>query len=133
MAKRQFFRSANAHRRKPLRSVALAAEQLEDRVTPAALNAYEASALQIINQLRANPASFAADLELLYRGGSYQSPTGYAANDPIWTDLRAEINSAESRSAWRSGFNSTGANTFLSVASGLTARPPLVWDSAMQD
>jgi hypothetical protein len=113
--------------------VSLRAEQFEDRVTPAVLNAYEASALQIINQLRANPATFAADLNLLYHGGAHQSPSGYAANDPIWTDLRADINSAESRSSWRSGFNSAGANTFLAVASALPARAPLVWESAMQD
>lgn len=115
------------------RSVRLNAEVLEDRLTPAAMSAYEVSALAVINQMRSNPAAFATDLQNLYRGGNYTSPTGYSASDPIWTDLRAEINSAEAQSTWRSGFNSTGSTTFMSVISALGARAPLVWDSAMQD
>lgn len=108
-------------------------EALEERLVPAALNAYEVKAVEIINQLRANPAAFAEDLRQLYLGGTYQSPSGFAASDPIWTDLRARINSAESSTSWRSGFNSTGANTFMSMASALTARAPIVWDSGLQD
>jgi len=111
----------------------LSAELLEDRVTPAVLSPYEVSALSVINQMRANPAAFATDLRQLYQGGSYTSPTGYAANDPIWTDLRSQINDSEATSSWRSGFNSSGSNTFLSVASALPARAPLAWDAAMQD
>ncbi len=133
MAWWQLFRTAANRTRQPLRRTRLAAESLEDRVTPAALTAYEVDALQVINQLRENPAAFANDLRLLYLGGAYQSATGYAATDPIWTDLRAQINSAQASSSWRSGFTSTGTNTFLSVASAFPARFPLAWDAAMQD
>lgn len=111
----------------------LAVEALEERVTPAAMSSYEASALAIVNTFRSNPVAFANDLNLLYRGNNYASTTGYTANDPVWTDLRAEINNAEATSSWRSGFTSSGANTFMSVASALPARAPLAWDSAMQD
>jgi hypothetical protein len=135
MAWRLFSRRAEtrAIRERTTARVRLNAEQLEDRVTPAAMTAYEVSALNVINQMRANPATFANDLRQLYLGGSYQSPTGYAASDPIWTDLRAQINESESTSSWRSGFTSTGANTFLTVASALAARAPLAWDAAVQD
>ncbi len=120
--------SANSPRRTRLEF-----DALEDRVTPAAMSAYEVDALLLVNQLRANPAAFANDLKQLYLGGSYQSPSGYAANDPVWTDLRSDINNAQSTTNWRSGFTTTGANTFLSVASGLAVQPPLAWDSTMQD
>ncbi len=133
MAWWRVFRTGAQCSRHALRRTRLDAEALEDRVTPAAMSAYEASALQIVNQLRADPAGFANDLKHLYLGGTYQSPTGYVASDPIWTDLRSVIDVSEVLSSWRSGFTSTGANTFLSVASALTARGPLVWDSAIQN
>jgi hypothetical protein len=115
------------------RRTRLDAEALESRTLPAALSIYEVAALQTVNQLRANPATFANDMKSLYLGGGYQSPFGYSANDPIWTDLRNVINQYQGATSWRSGFTSTGPNTFLSVASGMAAKPPLVWETAMQD
>src|SRR4051812_47214161 len=110
-----------------------AVESLEERALPAVMNAYETYALQIINKLRENPAAFAADLKQLYLGGSYQSPTGVRANDPVWADLRDEINVAQANSSWRSGFTTSGANTFMSFAATLPSLPPLAWDPALQD
>src|SRR4051794_549222 len=103
-------------------------EGLEERATPAAMNAYETYALQIINQLRANPGAFAADLKQLYLGGTYRSPTGVRADDPVWTDLRAEINFAQANGFWRSGFSGGGTNTFMIVASALRPQAPLAFD-----
>jgi hypothetical protein len=133
MAGRLFSQLVLDRSRGSRRRVVLNVETLESRATPAALTAYETHALQVVNQLRTDPTAFANDLKLLYLGGTYQSPNGYAASDPIWTDLRATINNAQAQSSWRSGFTSTGPNTFMSMASGLAAKPPLVWDSAMQD
>lgn len=133
MAWRLFARPQPKPTRTPGRRNRLHVEDLECRVTPASLTAYEIHALQIVNQMRADPAAFANDLKQLYLGGAYLSPSGYSASDPIWTDLRAAINSAQSKSSWRSGFTSTGPDTFLSVASALAPRAPLAWDAAMQD
>lgn len=113
-------------------TVRLHAEALEDRAVPAVMTAYEAAELQVMNQFRANPQAFANDLNALYHGGAYQSPNGYAASDPIWADLRAEINAAETGS-WRSGFNGASASSFMAHVAGMPARAPLAWDSAMQD
>jgi hypothetical protein len=111
-------------------------EQLEDRVTPAAMTPYEVHALQVINYARTNPAAFGQDLKNLYLGSaSYTSPMGYKGNDPVWADLRNEIASAERRtgSTWRSGFTTTGPNTFLTYISTLPVLPPIVWNSSLQD
>lgn len=114
------------------RCARLGVEALEDRTVPTTMNASELFALQVANKLRENPATFANELKLLYQGGSYLSSHGIRANDPVWADLRAEINAAEAGSSWRSGFNSTGSNTFMSVAATIPARPPLAWDTDLQ-
>lgn len=92
-----------------------AAETLEDRATPAAMTVYEATELQVMNQFRANPAAFANDLRSLYLGTGpvpYTSPNGYKSDDPVWTDIRGDINNSEATTTWRSGFTGSTVGSF---------------------
>ena len=67
-------------------------EGLETRVV-LSMSATEAYGWYILNVMRANPAQFANELEGLYRGTLSQGH-GVSSSDPVWVDLRKQINSA---------------------------------------
>ncbi|WP_435015567.1 hypothetical protein TA3x_003110 [Tundrisphaera sp. TA3] len=86
--------------RRPARPVRVIVERLEERLALAAgIDAAEVYSWQLINTMRANPAQFADDIQSLYSGrpGTYH---GYAASDPVWTDIRADIKQNSGQKGW---------------------------------
>ncbi len=114
--------STPAARRRPTFRPSL--ELLEAREVPSA-NSYDIYAMGLINAMRVNPAAFGQDLLHLYQGGSYVSPTGMSASDPVWSDIRADIKASEGNNGWFSGFSGQTGTTFLSVISSLPTAAPL--------
>jgi hypothetical protein len=93
---------------------------LEQRVLLTMAN-YEAYAWYVVNEMRQDPSKFADELEALYRntGGGH----GYAASDPVWTDLRNEINRASHK------------EHFEQALSLLRTQPrlgPLAWEDRLE-
>jgi hypothetical protein len=122
------------HRRnrpaKKSRTVLGSPEVLESRIA-LAISPYETYALLLINRMRADPAKFGTELRNLHNNRSFVSTHGMRGDDPIWTDLRADIKEAEGRTTaagikWYSGFDGRGGQTFLSVMSSLPRTGPLV-------
>lgn len=67
-------------------------EGLETRVV-LSMSATEAYGWYILNVMRANPAQFANELEGLYKGTISQAH-GVSSSDPVWVDLRKQIDGA---------------------------------------
>src|SRR5581483_899272 len=114
--------------------VRLGVEGLERRDLMAAGSslptAYDVYAMTIINEMRHSPQAFGQDLKNLYlankNGTNYVAWDGMSSSDPVWTQIREDIDNSEQTSSWRSGFNGGGPNTFLSVLSSLPSTLPLV-------
>lgn len=75
-------------------------ERLEDKVVPTAgIDPVEVYSWQIINAMRSNPSRFADEIQALHSGaaGTYQ---GYSASDPVWTELRKDIDTNQGANGW---------------------------------
>jgi hypothetical protein len=86
--------------RRPRRPARVGIERLEDRLALAAgIDPVEVYSWQLINTMRADPAGFAADIQALHDGapGTYH---GYSASDPVWTDIRKEIDQGQGENGW---------------------------------
>ena len=91
-------------------------EVLESRIA-LAISPYETYALLLINRMRTDPAKFGTELRNLHNNRSFVSTHGMRGDDPIWTDLRADIKEAEGRTTaagikWYSGFDGRGGRRF---------------------
>lgn len=88
--------------RSRLRPFRVGVENLESREVPTVATSSVAAEIytwNLVNQMRANPAQFANDIQALVNGqpGTYQ---GYTASDPVWTELRTAISRNPVGSGW---------------------------------
>jgi hypothetical protein len=107
-------------------------EGLEERSLLSA-NSYDVYALALINEMRADPATFGQELRRLYQGGNFMARDGMSASDPVWTDLRRDIGDSDRTGPWHSGFDGRGGETFLSVISNLPRERPLALVDSLQN
>jgi hypothetical protein len=99
----------------PLTSRLPLLELLETRDVPSpfpSLSPAEPYAWYLINTMRANPPKFADQLEGLYRN-TLKRAQGLSASDPVWTDLRRDID------------NSKQKDHFWQALALMRAQPPL--------
>ena len=99
--RKSFFRSLFARKEsKPKRSSRRPArfEALESREL-LSTSGYEAYAWSVVNEMRADPPAFADTLERAYRD-NFSSAHGYSSNDPVWDDLREDIDGGNTSHFW---------------------------------
>jgi hypothetical protein len=118
-------------------------ENLEERSLMNATT-YDVYAIDLINHMRANPAAFGEEIRQLYNwkpGQPVITKDGMRSDDPVWTDLRADISCEEGNAPgcskvdttrWYSGLDGRGGDTFLSEIRNLPPSAPLALDNQLQ-
>ena len=119
--------------RRPLRPARVSVENLEPRLAmSAATDPVVVYTWQFINEMRANPSRFADEVQALYDGkpGTYQ---GYAATDPVWTDIRKDIDRKNTDRKHIDGINPANAWSLAATLGFLRSQPNLPAYSLQDD